>query len=105
MPWWIWLVLALFMLAMLVAGVVYAALHAMRGLASLSEVGGRLSERLDAMGEPVPAERADEAPLFTKPLAEAAERYADAHAGVVERRMRRRERHVEQWADWMRDAD
>ena len=26
MPWWIWLILALFMLAMIVAGLIYAAL-------------------------------------------------------------------------------
>ena len=25
MPWWIWLILALFMLAMIVAGLIYAA--------------------------------------------------------------------------------
>ena len=27
MPWWIWLILALFMLAMIVAGLIYTALH------------------------------------------------------------------------------
>ena len=30
MPWWIWLILALFMLAMIVAGLNYAALHGLR---------------------------------------------------------------------------
>ena len=30
MPWWIWLILALFMLAMIVAGLIYAALHGIR---------------------------------------------------------------------------
>ena len=30
MPWWIWLILSLFMLAMIVAGIAYAALHGFR---------------------------------------------------------------------------
>lgn len=105
MPWWIWLILALFMLGMLVAGIVYAAVHAMRGLSSLSEVGGRIGERVAAMGEPSNESGADFTPTFTMPLTEAADRYADAHAGVIERRERRRERHIEQWAQWGRSDD
>lgn len=36
MPWWIWLILALFMLAMIVAGLIYAALHGIRALKDMS---------------------------------------------------------------------
>ena len=42
MPWWIWLILALFMLAMIVAGLIYAALHGIRALKDMSDIGGQL---------------------------------------------------------------
>ena len=45
MPWWIWLILALFMLAMIVAGLIYAALHGIRALKDMSDIGGQLGER------------------------------------------------------------
>jgi len=51
MPWWIWLILALFMLAMIVAGLIYAALHGIRALKDMSDIGGQLGERVAAMGE------------------------------------------------------
>ena len=57
MPWWIWLILALFMLAMIVAGLIYAALHGLRALKDMSDIGGQLGERVAAMGEPTPASR------------------------------------------------
>ena len=41
MPWWIWLILSLFMLAMIVAGIAYAALHGFRALNGIAEIGGR----------------------------------------------------------------
>ena len=48
MPWWIWLILALFMLAMIVAGLIYAALHGLRALKDMSDIGGQLGERVAA---------------------------------------------------------
>lgn len=54
MPWWIWLILALFMLAMIVAGLIYAALHGLRALKDMSDIGGQLGERVAAMGSPAP---------------------------------------------------
>ena len=44
MPWWIWLILALFMLAMIVAGLIYAALHGLRALKDMSDIGGQLGD-------------------------------------------------------------
>ena len=43
MPWWIWLILALFMLAMIVAGLIYAALHGLRALKDMSDIGGSVN--------------------------------------------------------------
>ena len=41
MPWWIWLLLALFMLAMVVSGVVYACLHGYRAFKDVAKLGER----------------------------------------------------------------
>ena len=93
MPWWIWLILALFMLAMIVAGLIYAALHGIRALKDMSDIGGQLGERVAAMGEP---------PLFTQPLSVAQNRYAEAHADVIRSKAAKRERHTQAWARWKR---
>ena len=83
MPWWIWLILALFMLAMIVAGLIYAALHGLRALKDMSDIGGQLGERVAAMGEPGTSADTSEPPLFTQPLSVAQKRYAEAHADVI----------------------
>ena len=58
MPWWIWLILALFMLAMIVAGLIYAALHGLRALKDMSDIGGQLGERVGSLAPlPTPASR------------------------------------------------
>ena len=89
MPWWIWLILALFMLAMIVAGLIYAALHGLRG--------GQLGERVAAMGEPGTSADTSEPPLFTQPLSVAQNRYAEAHADVIRSKAAKRERHTQAW--------
>ena len=83
MPWWIWLILALFMLAMIVAGLIYAALHGIRALKDMSDIGGQLGERVAAMGESGTSADTSEPPLFTQPLSVAQNRYAEAHADVI----------------------
>ena len=89
MPWWIWLLLALFMLAMVVSGVVYACLHGYRAFKDVAKLGERTAKRIEAMGKPLPQNNENEA-----------DRYADAHAGVIERHEAKRSRHAQQWAQW-----
>ena len=89
MPWWIWLILSLFMLAMIVAGIAYAALHGFRALNGIAEIGSRL-------GEPLAP------PAFTQPLNSAISRYDDAQVDVIRRRNAKRERHARAWARWSR---
>lgn len=100
MPWWIWLILALFMLAMLVAGIVYAAVHALRASKVVGAVAADVSARIDEMNAPQDAGGAPRRAIFTEPLAVAADRYADAQVAVVERRERRHERHAAVWRRW-----
>ena len=96
MPWWIWLILALFMLAMIVAGLIYAALK------DMSDIGGQLGERVAAMGEPGTSADTSEPPLFTQPLSVAQNRYAEAHADVIRSKAAKRERRTQAWARWKR---
>ena len=94
MPWWIWPILVLFMLAMIAAGLVYAGLHGFHAVQDIAEIGGRLGERVSKMGEPGDSTEESEPPLFTQPLNVAQERYVDAHAEVIQRKNVTRERHI-----------
>ena len=49
MPWWIWLVLVLFMLTMLVGGGAYACIRGYHAFKDAIKVGGRMSKRFEAM--------------------------------------------------------
>lgn len=102
MPWWIWLVLALFMLGMIVAGLVYAGIHGLRALRDMSGVAEQIGERMSAMGEPVESADSPEPPLFTQPLSVAQERYADTYAAVLRRKAAKREHHAQAWSRWKR---
>ena len=90
MPWWIWLILSLFMLAMIVAGIAYAA-----------RLGKPLSELAD-VPQGADAREPLAPPTFTQPLNSAISRYDDAQVDVIRRRNAKRERHARAWARWSR---
>ena len=100
MPWWLWLLLALFMLTMIITGIAYAGIHGYRAFKDSAKVASRIAQRFDAMGQPLPEATQDESPFFTRPLQDAADRYAQAHAEVINRREARRARHAQQWTSW-----
>lgn len=106
MPWWIWLLLVLFMLAMLIIGGIYAFIHGMRALNSVSATAAQVGERFLRLGEQS-GERdgnsdqgESEAPLFTQPLNVSLDRYERAHIAVIERAQAKRVRHATTWARW-----
>ena len=100
MPWWIWLVLVLLMLAVLIADGAYACARGYQALKGVAKVGGRASKRFEAMSKPLPQVEEDTAPFFTRPLKDATDRYADAHAEVIRRQGEKRTRHARQWTEW-----
>lgn len=100
MPWWIWLLLVLFMIVMIAAGAVYAIRRAIAAMGVLSETGAKVGDRLARMGESAATEPDDDAPIFTQPLSIAAGRYEQAHVGVILRKEAKRRRHVEAWRRW-----
>lgn len=105
MPWWVWVLLVVFMLAMIVAGLVYAGLHGLRALRDAGEVGAKIGERFAALGDESETQESNDAPLFTQPLDVARERYIDAYAEVIRRQDAKRRRHAERWAVWRRFND
>lgn len=100
MPWWIWLLLVLFMIAMIAVGLVYAVRHALRALGVVSETGAAVGERLARMGESHAADDAMRAVSFTEPLQETAARYEHAQTEIIERAQHKRNRHVGAWKRW-----
>jgi hypothetical protein len=100
MPWWIWLVITIAMFVLLAVGAWYVIAHALRALRKLSDLGATVGEKVAAFNvEPHDAQQ-HEAPLFTQPLEVATERYAQAHARVVERKSNRRTAHMRRWERW-----
>lgn len=100
MPWWIWLLLALFMLGMIVAGIAYALLHGYHAIQRIAGIGGRLGQSISSMSEVQAESSPEEPPLFTQSLAIAQERYADAHAEIIRRKQAKRSRHAAVWSRW-----
>lgn len=101
MPWWVWLILALFMLSMIGIGIVYALIHGYRALKTIGGVGERIGRPLAAMSEAGDVSpEGPQPPLFTQPLDIALSRYRDAQAEKMRRQSQKRERHARQWAVW-----
>lgn len=99
MPGWIWVILAVFMLVMIVAGGIFAFLKAKGAFSGLGELNARVQKDLSAIGEKEDL-RSPSAPAVTHPLARTAERYADIHAATLDRKAARRARHTEHWSRW-----
>ncbi|NEG54702.1 YibE/F family protein [Bifidobacterium platyrrhinorum] len=100
MPWWIWLLLVLFMVAMLVIGGVYVFRRGLAALHVITDTGMQVGERLDRMGRPQTDDGPGPVPAFTRPLHETAERYERAQVEVIARRQAKRDRHVRAWRRW-----
>ena len=103
MPWWVWVLCVMWLLAALTGGVAYAVVHALRLMRGMGETGRRISVPLGAMGD-AHVERADpDDPSFVQPLASAVDRYVDAHAGKLRRKSGTENRHAAEWKRWAND--
>lgn len=102
MPWWVWLILALFMAAMIVVGCIYALRRGFAALQTVSNTASQVGNRIARMGEPVEAS-APEAPFFTQPLAVSLEYYEAAQLKVAQRDKAKHERHMRVWQRWNRE--
>lgn len=101
MPGWIWVLLVLFMLAMIVAGGIYAFLKAKAAFGKLGGLNSHVQKAMEAINaEPEPRE--EHAPALTNPLAQSAQRYEEAHAARLDYKQAKRNRHVITWRRWER---
>lgn len=101
MPGWVWILLTLFMIAMLAIGAIYAILHAIRAGKAMGQVGATISQH---MPQPPAGEagRQDqpEGPFFSQSLSKASSRYSQAHADLLRRKNSKRRNHEAVWARW-----
>lgn len=101
MPWWIWLVLVVFMILVLALGAWYVFVHAMSAMRIVSRTGAQVMDRVNALSDSGDSSHSQaEPPIFTLPLREAADRYEQAHIEVLNRKAAQRERHARIWHDW-----
>lgn len=99
MPGWIWIVLVAFLLVTLIVGGVYVIRHAISAMHVIGRTGDEVSSRLSRLEADDHRQR-NEPPMFTRPLAEAADRYARTQAHIMEHRDHVRNRHVAIWKRW-----
>ena len=100
MPWWIWLCLALFMVAMIAAGLAYVVVHALRGVRAVGSTGERIGAIIATMSDDdVPSMPT---PGFTRPLTDVADAYTDAQRTKADRVQASHERHARVWDRWNR---
>ncbi len=103
MPGWIWILLVIFMLAMLIGGAVYAIRHAMAASRSIGRVSEDLNRHMPqppAAGQSQATTDKTEGPAFALPLSQSTERYSQAHALVLQRNAQRRRNHGHIWRRW-----
>lgn len=103
MPGWIWIVLVVFMVAILVIGCAYAIMHAVAAGKVVSAMSEEVSRHMPDLDDGKrTASDEDQAPFFTQPISVTSHRYARAHAGKLIRRDRSRLRHESIWVRWAR---
>lgn len=103
MPWWIWLLLTLFMVACLAIGAFYALRHLYYALRVGSQTLSRLSQPFADFDEEQ-EKREGEPSLFTQPLSVAASRYEQTHARVLRRKQCRHISHIARWKCWQKQS-
>ncbi len=100
MPGWIWVVLVLFFFAMFISGAIYVLLRIKKGIETAGRTGMKISSSLKKLAAGEESEKQREAPIFTRPLSEAAEAYSDAHAEKIRRKDAAHRKHRNIWAKW-----
>ena len=104
MTWWMWVLLAVIMIAALALGIAYAVIHAIRAAKSVARVSAQISEHTEPMSDPADT-AALQAPSFTRPFAASINAYSAAHADVIARREARAEQHARTWEAWLHSHD
>lgn len=99
MPWWLWLLLTVFLLSTLIGGIVFALWRFISALNTVAQVGSRLLSPLERLADSNERESAQK-PLLTQPLIVAVRRYEHTRQRVEVRAAQRRSRHKATWWRW-----
>lgn len=100
MPWWGWIILTLVCLAVLVAAVAYAIIHAVRAFKSLGPTQEAFTLIVDRMSEEVDESSPEHRPIFTRTLVYAKDQYCETQTVLADRKTLRRRRHSRTWQRW-----
>ncbi len=100
MPWWIWLVITVFMLCMIAAGVAVVVLSAIRLAKTCFSFANVATSKFEALNDSNKISSEPKDPLFTLPIKVASERYEYTRTKVVERHQKIRENHMKIWQHW-----
>ncbi|MDO4913708.1 MAG: hypothetical protein Q3961_04075 [Bifidobacteriaceae bacterium] len=103
MPWWVWLILVIFLFANITYGLIYAAHHGMKAISTFASLGNRIAKSFEKVGDV--ENKADEPIAFTQPIAVTGEKYTQAYAKVAARKVRARMRHEKIWDSWEEPQD
>lgn len=100
MPGWVWVILVLFLVAMIALGVFYAFRHGSAALSSVAPEGRRIRKDLAALSDK--ETQPDRKPLaLERPVGQMAQDYEDAHYRLVRHRLQvRNHRDAENWRRW-----
>lgn len=100
-PVWVWVLLWIIFFANLAAGIVYVIRHGLTALKKAGKTGEEISTILTRMGEHDTHHLLEhEAPFFTQPLADVAQRYADTRVDVEKRHMKIDGQHYQAHKRW-----
>ena len=100
MPWWIWVIITLFMLCMIACGTVFAIRNAFRIFENSSSFLEKVSSCFERLQDNNDSLANDTSPLFTRPIKDAARRYEHTRIKVNDRHNRIRETHKSIWQNW-----
>ena len=100
MPWWIWLLLVLFMLCMIGAGLAYALKCAYKILENYTSFSAKVYPCFEKLQKSDDSVKTNTDPFFTRPISDAALRVEDARIRVLKRCERRGELHKAVWQHW-----
>lgn len=101
MPWWIWLLITVFMLLMVALGVAIVVLSAIKIARVCFGISEDVSSRFERLHEPNKEDNENPRdPLFTLPIKDATNRYERTHTKVIDRHQKIRENHRSIWQHW-----
>ncbi|WP_369343334.1 hypothetical protein [Bifidobacterium aquikefiricola] len=87
------------MIVVLIVGAAYVVFRALAAMRTVTGLTGVIGDKI-ADAQSSSSERESHDPLLTQPLSVASERYSQAHAEVIRRHDRIRERHMRTWQQW-----